>query len=183
MLTRVIQRCVIRTWPVLLTETFILMSPVRVVMQDTKYINCFLQRYSLSTCRVLEVRTQHLLWEIKQYRDSTRDFSSGPIRVRALLFRISPKRFRYTMLVWSTFPNNSPIYFILVFVVNVALTYLSSIVYVTSLNNVQVNKLVEGWWKPFLILFALPTEQKAVRTGTNMRQRLSRGDECELNSE
>jgi len=75
---KVIQRYVTRLRPVLLTETLIPMSAVRGVLQDTKYINCFLQRNSVSTYRALEIRTRHLLWEIKQYGDSTCDFSSGP---------------------------------------------------------------------------------------------------------
>ena len=58
---KVIQRYVTRLRPVLLTETLIPMSAVRGVLQDTKYINCFLQRNSVSTYRALEIRTRHLL--------------------------------------------------------------------------------------------------------------------------
>jgi len=44
---QVIQRYVIRMRPVLLTETLIPMTVGRGVLQDTKYINCFLQRNSV----------------------------------------------------------------------------------------------------------------------------------------
>jgi hypothetical protein len=62
--------------------------------------------------------------------------TSGPTHVKAVIFRISPKTFRYTMLAWSISPDISPIYFTLVCGVHTALVYLSSVLYVASLNNV-----------------------------------------------